>query len=832
MASEKTGLHHKRSLLCGHSKVCRWLKIWLLILLFSMGTMRVHAEHPLNFDHLFEHHGSVMLIIDTDSGEIVHANSAAAEFYGYNIDQMQEMSIQEINQLDDHTIMAEMQAAAEEERNFFIFEHMLANGQTRTVEVYSYPYSYEGQNLLFSIIQDITPRLIAQQQAQQRTTMWMITLGAVAVLLLLMIFILLKRREERKKHLATLFQQNSRYQALISASNTGAWEYNKITGTMKCSPEYYAIRGIYKDDNAFSSSDDLMKVVFNHVHPSDRGKAMKRFYQYLDDPQGMYENLFRIKHDNGSWRWVLSRGKTLLNESGQPTAVTVGTHIDITDSVIQQEKLRVSNERLHQLAEQSRSIAWEVDETGLYTFVSEVAESVIGYRPEELIGEKHFYDLHPAQGREAFKTEILAGFGGVKSFRGVINPVETKDGQVIWVSSNGLPLYHEDGSLKGYRGSDIDVTELKRLSDDLYQRERYLSKILETSLDGFWIIGEGGQFTEVNQAYCHMSGYTREELLSLKISDIEAAETPEETAHRIEKIMRQGYDQFETKHRKRDGSLFDVEVSVTAMESEKSVLICFCRDITQRKEAEGLMLEAKEKAEEANQAKNTFLANMTHELKTPLHGIMGVNQLLETTTLSEEQREYVKLSQKSSENLLRIIQDILDFTKLQADYLVLEEHVVSLPELTNELEQLFSMTASKKGIEYRYTMDESVPNHIMADGFRLKQILTNLLSNALKFTQKGFVELSVHTMGDPDNQVRLQFRVKDTGRGIPPEHQERIFERFHQVEEKDSKVFHGTGLGLPIAKNLAELMQGSLKVESTVGEGSEFTFDGSFDLVQ
>jgi PAS domain S-box-containing protein len=673
-----------------------------LLLSAFLSDLFVYGRETMDFDHMFDEHGLVMLIIDSHTGRILNANHAAADFYGYTIPELETMTIHEINQLDDASIEAEMSAAAAEDRNYFVFEHRLSDGAVRTVEVYSYPYVMDGRPLLFSIIHDITPRLTAEQEAHRRTLMGMFTMAGIVLLLLVIIALLLKNRAERNKNMKELFRLTSRYKTFIAASNTGAWEYNKKNGTMTCSPEYYALRGIEISETDFLVGTDLKKVVFNHIHPDDRKQAMKKFYNYIDHPVGLYENEFRIKHQDGSWRWILSRGKTLLDEDGKRTEITVGTHIDITANVMKEEKLRESEFRFKQLAEQSRTITWEVDASGLYTYVSDVAYQVLGYQPDELVNKFHYYDLHPPEGRDEFRKMTKEIIQRKQSLSGYVNPMLTKDNKTIYVTTNGGPLLNEDGTLRGYWGSDIDVTELH---------------------------------------------------------------------------------------------------------------------------------EAKEIAESANQAKSVFLGNMTHELKTPLHGVIGANQLLETTQLTEEQKQYVDLSKQTSQMLLKLINDILDYTKLESDYIDLQPAEVNLFDLIEKVNQLFRMKAAKKNLTYTSTIDQGIPAVIIADEYRIRQILINLLGNAVKFTDKGSIYLwvSQKTHSDP-RKIKLQFRVTDTGRGITGEQTERIFERFHQVPDDAHTKYEGTGLGLPISKNLAELMGGTLNVASEEGIGSTFVFECVFDL--
>ncbi len=247
-------------------------------------------------------------------------------------------------------------------------------------------------------------------------------------------------------------------------------------------------------------------------------------------------------------------------------------------------------------------------------------------------------------------------------------------------------------------------------------------------------------------------------------------------------------------------------------------------DITNQKEHEMALHEAKEKAEMANLEKAQFLANMSHETRTPLNGLMGMIQLLELTELTMEQEEYVRLSKKSCDSLLAIIGDILQYSTIEAQKVKLNNSVLSIQELAGELYGLFKPAAMEKGLQLNYHVAPDIPSQLVGDAFRLRQVMTNLLGNAIKFTQQGGISLKVETGGVTDDDIELRISVKDTGIGIPDGDIPRLFDRFYQVDSSHTRAYGGTGLGLAISKGLVEMMGGSIKVESRQGAGSCFSF--------
>ena len=362
--------------------------------------------------------------------------------------------------------------------------------------------------------------------------------------------------------------------------------------------------------------------------------------------------------------------------------------------------------------------------------------------------------------------------------------------------------------------------------------------ILQTAMDGFWLVDADGRMLEVNAAYCRMSGYPREELLQMHAAGLEVDAAANDICWRIQQLKSHGEERFESRHRRKDGSTFDVEVSIQYRPAEGMPVVVFLRDITERKHAEAQLLETNRhleaataranematQAKMANAAKSEFLANMSHEIRTPLNGVIGLIGLMLDTELNAEQQRYASTIRDSGEVLLGLINDFLDVTKIEAGKLELETLDFDLTELLEQFAGTLAGRLCGKGVRLRCDTHPAIPALLRGDPGRLRQILTNLTDNAIKFTHAGEVLIQVSPVTISEREVLLRIAVRDTGIGIPADKLATLFEKFSQVDVSTTRRYGGSGLGLAISKQLAELMGGQIGVSSELGQGSEFWF--------
>jgi PAS domain S-box-containing protein len=377
--------------------------------------------------------------------------------------------------------------------------------------------------------------------------------------------------------------------------------------------------------------------------------------------------------------------------------------------------------------------------------------------------------------------------------------------------------------------------ELNRTTDQLRESQERFRSSFEDAAIGMALVAPDGRWLQVNQALCEILGYSQAELFRTTSQALTHPEDAEADRLHMDRLLN-GQDrvyQMEKRYVRNDQRAVWTLLSVSAVRDPGGrviSLISQIQDITKRKEAEQQLVKARSAAEEANRAKSEFLANMSHEIRTPMNGIMGMTELALDTDLTTEQRDYLQMVKASADSLLTVINDILDFSKIEARKLDLDRNQFFLRDGLTETLKTMSLRAQSKGLELAYHIGMDVPDALIGDAGRLRQIVVNLLGNAVKFTEHGEVVLSVATERRFNNDVELHFSVRDTGIGIPPGKLEAIFAPFVQADASTTRRYGGTGLGLTIASQLVALMGGKIWAESEPGEGSTFHFTARFEV--
>jgi two-component system, sensor histidine kinase and response regulator len=475
------------------------------------------------------------------------------------------------------------------------------------------------------------------------------------------------------------------------------------------------------------------------------------------------------------------------------------------------------------------------DAQGRFQVFNPMAQELLGLGSSEIPPEEwsSYYSIFLPDQVTPFPTEELPLF---RALRGdSVDNVEMfirrrSPAPPLFISVTGRPIRDESGAIYGGVVVFHDITRRKEAEESLRASEQLFRTMADT-MPAMMAIYRGTGHAYVNAAAEAMLGYTREELLHVSFLDYVHPDFREMVKERS--LARQRGEKIPTRyeikvvHKDGHAMWFDFAAAVIQYEGKPAVLGAAI-DITERKQLESAQQKAKEAAEAASRAKSTFLANMSHEIRTPMNAVIGMSELLLGTELSAVQREYLGIVKDSAESLLALINDILDFSKVEAGRLELDRATFQVREVLGDTMKGLALRACGKEIEVACHVHPNVPDLLEGDALRLRQVVSNLVGNAIKFTQQGEVVLDVAEESSSDDETRLHFTVRDTGIGIPSEKQQTIFEAFAQADASTTRRFGGTGLGLAIVSRLVSLMRGRLWVESEIGRGSRFHFTASF----
>nr|WP_319493449.1 PAS domain S-box protein [uncultured Desulfobacter sp.] len=756
---------------------------------------------------------------------------------------------------------------------------------------------------------------------------------------------LLKKQEQGFSIEQSFRKSQERLELALTGANDGHWDWNLRTDTVYYSPRYKEMLGY-----TGTEFPDVRESWIKNVHPEDEAPARAILKTLIDGEAEHAEHEFRMRHKDGSLRWILTRGTGIKDENGSVYRLA-GTQTDITERKEQEQKLKESELRFHTIIDASPVPFTIEDDSGKFIYMNPAFTETFGYTLEDIPHVDNFWPTvypDPAY-REEVKKKVIGVFElaeqGVSPHPPVEGRICCKDGSFRTVLASMSILGGTSGILRLY--IFFDVTLIRQISERL-------QTILDNTSDGMHVLNEQGYLVEFSKSFSHMLGYTAEETAQLHMSDWDRYAPVEKLSSWIQTSMNNPTT-VETCHRRKNGEMLDVEISARGIVLDgQPLLYASSRDITTRKQAENQLKQAlmeqsailenanvgiiqvkdrsivkcnkkmaeifgyevkemigkstlifyasrkhyenvgskilplilnggvytsereisrkdgrriwlkisgtaidinapksgsiwvfediteskareqelqaaKAQAEQANILKSEFLANMSHEIRTPMNGVIGMTDLLMDTRLSPEQWHYANAIHSSGKLLRGLINDILDFSKIEAGKLEMETIDFDLFSLLDDFLDSMFPRAHEKNLELLCSIAPGTPAMLKGDPGRLRQVLTNLAGNAVKFTQTGEILIKVSEVKDEGATCLIRFMVKDTGIGIPENKIAMLFDKFSQVDASTTRKYGGSGLGLAIAKQLVELMAGEINVSSQEGQGSEFQFTARFE---
>ena len=567
------------------------------------------------------------------------------------------------------------------------------------------------------------------------------------------------------------------------------------------------------------------------IAPEDRGRVEEIVFANIASGNDYFEMDYRVRRADGLLSWVLDRTVAVRDEGGDVASYDKYIQ-DITQRKETERALAQSEQRYRAVVEDQTELVCRFRLDGIVNFVNEAYCRYFGRTREELEGSSYFPYL--PEDEVAPAIEYLSTLGPD-------NPVSTRrhrviaaSGEVRWQEWTSRAMFDDQGNVVEFQGVGRDVTDIKRAEEALRRSELKYRTVAQFTSDWEFWLGPDWRFEYLSPSCRHISGYSAQDFLEkpelfLDIIHPGDRENVRDTVTFSLRESSPGAVDFRiTRRDHKTRWLSLVYQPVSGPDNELLGLRGSLRDITDRKHLEAELLEAKAQAEAASQAKSEFLANMSHEVRTPISSILGIVEMAMDTETDPARRENLEMMRYSARSLLGIVNDILDFSKIEARKLAIEPEDFDLRAMLEQTVRIFRAQARTQGLDLTLSVDPATPARVRGDPNRYGQVLRNLLSNALKFTQSGSVDVAV-SPGGQGFPLTLLCHVTDTGVGIAKQDQPGLFQVFNQVDSSFSKRYRGTGLGLAISRRLVEMMGGTIGVRSEPGRGSVFTFSVRFD---
>ncbi len=752
------------------------------------------------FRALFESAKDGILLLTTE-GKIVSLNTSFATMHGYTIEEMLSMGIRDLDvpETAKH-VPARIQRLLAGEMLSFEVEHYCKNGQTVPIEVSANLVSIGGENFILGFHRDISERKQAEEKLLES-----------------------EKLLNEAQHLARM----------------GSWLWIIETDMVLWSKELYELNQRNPQLPAPSYSE------LASYYTKESWELLCQAVEKAVSEGTPYEMELDIVRPDGSILHTNTWGKAIKDKSGRVIQL-YGTVQDITERKKAEEALQKSEEKLSSIMNSMTEVVWSVSWPDFkLLYVSPSVEKLYGRSIQEFIEKPLLWReaIHPDDRNRNFNGfELLQKEKYVEDERRIVRP----DGSIVWVHDRSHLVRDENGIPIRVDGLVLDITERKKVEEELIKAKekaeenevrlkeqvRLLDLIFAHTLDNMALLDKDYNFIKVSETYAKSCQRDISEFIGRNHFDLYPSDFKEEADEVKEKKIiysKHARPFIYADHPEWGTTYWDIGfVPILDKNEEIELFILTLKDISEEVRSELKLIKqneelkvAKEKAIESDRLKTAFLANISHEIRTPMNGILGFSHLLLAPDISDEKlKQYVKVIDNCGNQLLSIIDDLIDVSKIEANQMTVKIHPANINSIIRELYELLQQRAIISRINFLFTKELNDDNCvILTDGNRLRQILINLINNALKFTSQGYVKYGYRL-----KKEMIEFFVEDTGIGIAPEMQEKIFDRFTQVETAFSKMSGGTGLGLSISKALVELLGGKIWLNSEIGKGSVFYF--------
>lgn len=619
------------------------------------------------------------------------------------------------------------------------------------------------------------------------------------------------------------------------------WEKVLLDGLMDAIPDtiyfkddqgrYLRINRAQAQLSKLSSPEEAIgRTASDFFQPEQVQVYRKEEQHVIATGEALVDREERLQWADGTVSWISATKVPLRTRSGKILG-TLGVSRDITRHKGVEEALERERDRLRTLIDNLPDVVFIKDSDFRLVAANRAFLRHFGAATEQEVVGKIDFDYCPPDLAQQYRADDERVIIHGESLINREEEIPSDNNGRISILTTKVPLRDSRGQLIGLIGICRDISERKHSEEALKHSEWLYHSLVDNLPVNVIRKDVEGRITYVNASVCQLLGMTLSETLGKTDYDFFPRELAEKYRRDDQQVMETGAT-FSDIEENRSGdrkSWFEVRKTPIRDPADRIVgsQVIFW-DVTQRQQALLDLAEAKEAAEAANRAKSEFLANMSHEIRTPMNAIIGMTGLVLDSQLTSQQNDYLGTVRESAESLMGIINDLLDFSKIESGKIELEEEPFEIRAWLGDAMRALAMRAGSRGLELLYRVDDRVPAVVVGDGLRLRQVIVNLVGNAIKFTERGEVVLEVAPRSETDDQIELLFSVRDTGIGIAREHQEKIFRSFEQADMSTTRRYGGTGLGLAISSRLAELMGGKISVESEPGRGSTFFFTVRF----
>ncbi len=644
--------------------------------------------------------------------------------------------------------------------------------------------------------------------------------------------------DDRKQMEVALRNSEEQFRALVETLPQLVWSTKPDGVPDYLGPQWLEIVGI-------EVAEELTRRWSEVIHAEDMERVTASWNAAIETKRPFAAE-FRMRHRTGGYRWFSSRAIPVFSSHGQLHR-WFGTCTDVDDYKRAEENALLAKNRISKILESITDASFALDHEWRFTYVNPQWEQLFKKFPGEVLGvpiwsvfphlaggvvEEHYKSVFERRIHASFEMQCVDCGKWLE-----IRAYPTDEGLAVYMHEiedrKAIEAERLRSQLELERRVADRTADLAHANALLRQGEERFRGAFDASAIGMALVSPEGRFLQVNRSLRGIVGYSEDEFLEKTFQDITHPDDLDADLEQVKRILNGEIHTYQMEKRffHKDGRIVWILLSVSLVrdaDGRPLHLVAQIQDVTERKRFESDLRLARDEAMDAARAKSDFLANMSHEIRTPMNGVIGMTELLLDTPLNPEQHAYMQTIRTSGEALLTVINDILDLSKIEAGKMTIATSVFQLESVMSEVADLIAPRAHQKGLKLTCRVDPNVPRELEGDPVRIRQVLTNLVGNAVKFTEIGEVTIEAQCIECDDGWAKVRTLVRDTGVGIPQDRQEDVFESFTQIESGSSRKHCGTGLGLAICRRLVGLMGGEIGVESEPDVGSSFWFDLEF----